>query len=67
MRPRVQAPFRGQTARGFWTQSVLICKRLSENANQRIRPLARQTGMSQSRVHRLTQAIERRDRSPESW
>jgi len=67
MRPRVQAPFRGQTDRGFWTQSVLICKRRYEHAHQRIRPLARQTGMAQSSVHRLKQAIERRDRSPESW
>src|SRR5215208_787916 len=52
---------------GFWTKSVLIFKSLWENANQSIRQLARQTGMSKSSVHRLTQAIARRDRSPESW
>src|SRR5262245_44218220 len=52
---------------GFWTKSVLIFKNLCENANQSIRQLARQTGMSKSSVHRLTQAIARRDRSPESW
>src|SRR4030095_15416658 len=52
---------------GFWTKSVLIFKSLCENANQSIRQLARQTGMSKSSVHRLTQAIARRDRSPESW
>lgn len=52
---------------GFWTKSVLIVKSLCENANQSIRHLARQTGMSKSGVHRLTQAIARRDRSPESW
>src|SRR5712691_11093418 len=51
----------------FWTKSVLIFKSLCENANQSIRQLARQTGMSKSSVHRLTQAIARRDRSPESW
>ena len=48
---------------GFWTKSVLIFKSLCENANQSIRQLARQTGMSKSSVHRLTQAIARRDRS----
>ena len=52
---------------GFWTKSVLIFKSLCENANQSIRQLARQTGMSKSSGHRLTQAIARRDRSPESW
>jgi len=52
---------------GFWTKSVLIFKSLCENANQSIRQLARQTGMSKSSVHRHTQAIARRDRSPESW
>ena len=52
---------------GFWTKSVLIFKSLCENANQSIRQLARQTGISKSSVHRLTQAIARRDRSPESW
>jgi IclR helix-turn-helix domain len=46
---------------------VLLFKRLGENANQSIRPLARQTGMSKSSAHRLTQAIARRDRSPEAW
>ena len=52
---------------GFWTKSVLIFKSLCEHANQSIRQLARQTGMSKSSVPRLTQAIARRDRSPESW
>jgi len=51
----------------FWTQSLRIFKSLCDNANQSIRQLARQTGMSTSSVHRLKQAIERRDRSPESW
>ena len=52
---------------GFWTKSVRIFKSLCENANQSIRQLARQTGISKSSVHRLKQAMERRDRSPESW
>src|SRR6267143_76039 len=52
---------------GFWTKSVRIFKSLCEKANQSIRPLASETGMSKSSVHRLTQAIARRDRSPESW
>ena len=49
---------------GFWTKSVRIFKSLCENANQSIRQLARQTGISKSSVHRLKQAIERRDHSP---
>src|SRR5262245_12493744 len=52
---------------GFWTKSVLIFKSLCEHATQSRRQRARQTGLSKSRVHRLTQAIARRDRSPESW
>jgi Family of unknown function (DUF6399)/IclR helix-turn-helix domain len=51
----------------FWTKSWRIFKSLCDNANQSIRQLARQTGMSKSSVHRLKQAIERRDRYPESW
>ncbi|HEY5864982.1 MAG TPA: DUF6399 domain-containing protein [Candidatus Tectomicrobia bacterium] len=51
----------------FWTKSVRIFKSLCENANQSIRQLARQTGISKSSVHRLKQAIERRDHYPESW
>jgi hypothetical protein len=52
---------------GFWTKSWLIFKSLCENAKQSIRQLACQTGMSKSSAHRLKQAIERRDRYPESW
>ena len=51
----------------FWTKSVRIFKSLCENANQSIRQLARETGISKSSVHRLKQAIERRDHYPESW
>jgi len=52
---------------GFWTKSLRIFKSLCENANQSIRQLARQTGISKSSVPRLKQAIERRDCYPESW
>jgi len=52
---------------GFWTKSCLIFKRLCDNAKQRMRQLARQTGVPKSSVHRLQQAIARRDRYPESW
>lgn len=51
----------------FWTKSVRIFQSLCENAHQSIRQLARQTGIAKSSVHRLKQAIARRDRTPESW
>src|SRR4029453_2376863 len=37
------------------------------NAKQSIRQVAHQTGFSKSSVHRLKQAMERRDGYPESW
>ena len=52
---------------GLWTKSCLIFKSLCDNATQSMRQLARQTGIPKSSVHRLKQAIERRDRYPESW
>ncbi len=52
---------------GFWTKSLLIFNGLCDNAKQSMRQLARQTGMSKSSVHRIKQAIERRDIHPESW
>ena len=51
----------------FWAKSLLIVNALCDHAKQSIRHLARQTGMSKSSVHRLKQAMERRDRHPESW
>jgi len=51
----------------FWAKSLLIFNSLCDNAKQSIRHLARQTGISKSSVHRLKQAMERRDRHPESW
>ncbi len=37
------------------------------NGTQSVRRIAQQTGLSKSSVHRLTQAMERRDVHPESW
>src|SRR5262244_954659 len=52
---------------GFWDKSLRIFKSLCEHGSQSVRRLAHQTGLSKSRVHRLTQAMERRNRYPESW
>jgi hypothetical protein len=51
----------------FWTKSLLIFNSLCDNVTQSTRQLARQTGISKSSVHRLKQAMARRDRHPESW
>ena len=52
---------------GFWTKSLRIFKCLCANGTQSVRRIALQTGFSKSSVHRLTQAMERRDANPESW
>ena len=52
---------------GFWDKSLRIFKCLCDNTPQSIRHLAHQTGFSKSSVHRLKQAMERRNRHPESW
>jgi uncharacterized protein DUF6399/IclR-like helix-turn-helix domain-containing protein len=52
---------------GFWDKSLRIFKCLCENATQSVRQLAQQTGLSKSSVHRLQQAMERRNSHPESW
>jgi len=52
---------------GFWGISRQIFSCLCDNASQGVRRLALQTGLSKSSVHRLTQAIERRNSHPESW
>jgi len=44
-----------------------IFKYLCANGTQSVRRIALQTGFSKSSVHRLTQAMERRDAHPESW
>src|SRR5262249_18493614 len=48
-------------------KSLRIFKCLCENGRQGVRRMAQQTGLSKSSVHRLTQAMERRDVHPESW
>jgi Family of unknown function (DUF6399)/IclR helix-turn-helix domain len=52
---------------GFWEKSLRIFKGLCENGSQGVRRIAQQTGLSKSRVHRLTQAMARRGVHPESW
>lgn len=51
---------------GWWTKSVVIFNALREYGQQSIRSLADRTGLSKSSGHRHLQAIERRDRYPES-
>ena len=51
---------------GWWAKSLLIFNSLQEYGKQSIRELARRTGLSKSSVHRHLQAVERRDRYPES-
>jgi hypothetical protein len=51
----------------FWEKSLHIFKCLCEHGSQSVRRLAHQTGFSKSSVHRLTQAMERRNSYPESW
>ena len=52
---------------GFWEKSLRIFKCLCDHSWQGVRRIAQQTGLSKSSVHRLTQAMERRDLHPESW
>ena len=52
---------------GFWAKSLLVFNCFYCEAKQSIRDVARQTGFSKSSVHRLKQAILRRDQHPESW
>jgi hypothetical protein len=52
---------------GLWDKSLRIVNGLCDNATQSVRRLAQKTGFSTSSVHRLQQAMERRDRPPESW
>jgi DNA-binding MurR/RpiR family transcriptional regulator len=51
---------------GFWTKSRLIFNSFQDNAKASIHQVARQTGISKSSVHRLSQAMERRKGYPES-
>src|SRR3954468_12980954 len=52
---------------GLWDKSRQIFNCLCDNATASVRHIAQQTGLSKSSVHRLTQAIERRNSHPESW
>ena len=52
---------------GYWTKSRLIFNSFREHAQASIRQVARQTGLSKSSVHRLGQAMARRNQHPESW
>jgi hypothetical protein len=51
---------------GLWAKSVVIFNSIRAYGQQSIRSLADRTGLSKSSVHRHLQAIERRDRYPES-
>ncbi len=51
----------------FWTKSRLIFNAFRDNARASIRQVARQTGLSKSSVHRLGQAMARRNQHRESW
>jgi len=51
----------------FWDKSLRIFKCLCAHAQQSVRQLAQQTGLSKSSVHRLQQAMDRRNVHPESW
>ena len=51
---------------GLWAKSVVIFNSIREHGKQSIRSLADRTGLSKSSVHRHLQAIDRRDRYPES-
>jgi len=51
----------------LWAKSVQLFKAIRENGKQSIRRLAERTGLSTSSVQRHLQAIDRRDRDPESW
>src|SRR5262249_52804873 len=52
---------------GFWAKSHLIFNFFHDHAKASIRQIAAATGLAKSSVHRLQQAIERRDVYPESW
>ena len=51
---------------GLWTKRVVIFNAIRDHGQQSIRSLAARTGLANSRVHRHLQAMDRRDRSPES-
>jgi Family of unknown function (DUF6399)/IclR helix-turn-helix domain len=50
----------------LWAKSVVIFNSICEHGKQSVRHLAARTGLSKSSVHRHLQALDRRDRYPES-
>src|SRR5256714_15537886 len=50
----------------LWAKSVRIFNAIRDHGKQSVRRLAERTGLSTSSVHRHLQAINRRDRYPES-
>ena len=51
---------------GLWAKSVVLCNSIREHGQQSIRSLADRPGLSKRSVHRHLQAMNRRDRYPES-
>jgi hypothetical protein len=51
---------------GLWAKSVLIFNAIHTHGRQSVRGLAERIGLSKSSVHRHLQAMDRRDRYPES-
>ena len=51
---------------GLWGKSVVIINAIREHGKQSIRSLADRIGLSKSSVHRHLQAMDRRERYPES-
>ena len=51
---------------GLWAKSIVIFNALRDHGKQSLRSLAERTGLSKSSVHRHRQAMDRRDRYPES-
>jgi len=51
---------------GLWAKSVVIFNAIRTHGQQSVRGLADRTGLSKSSVHRHLQAMDRRDRYPES-
>ena len=50
----------------LWAKSIVIINSIRDHGQQSIRTLADRTGLSKSSVHRHLQAMDRRDRYPES-
>ena len=50
----------------LWAKSVRIFNSIREHGKSSLRRLAERTGFSKSSIHRHLQAIDRRDRYPES-